>query len=114
LTIESESEMHGQSSGLPMQREFFVEVFAVKKEERDQYRSVIFPADRAMEGSLFCEKWHKDESEVVPILQRILHGAADVAEVLAQAQSVEGCLLKLKLTDSEAALLGWRPELLGG
>jgi hypothetical protein len=113
LTIESESEMHGQSSGLPMQREFFVEVFAVKKEEGDQYRSVIFPADRAMVGSLFCEKWHKNESEVVPILQQILHGTADVAEVLAQAQSVEGSLMKLKLTDSEAALLGWRPELLG-
>ena len=26
--------MHGQSSGLPMQREFFFEVFAVKQEER--------------------------------------------------------------------------------
>ena len=79
--------MNGHSSGLPKQRQFLVQVFAVKEEERDQYRSVIFPADRAMEGSLFCEKWHKDESEIVPILQRILHGAADVAEVLAQAQS---------------------------
>src|SRR5271163_2019609 len=57
--------MYGQSSGLPMQRKFLVQVFAVKKEGRDQYRSLIFPADRAMEGALFCEKWHKDESDVV-------------------------------------------------
>ena len=106
--------MHGQSSGLPMQREFFVEGFAVKEEARDQYRSVIFPVDRAMEGSLFCEKWHKDESEVVQILQRILHGASDVAEVLGQAQSIEGWLGELELTDAQAVLLGWRPELLGG
>ena len=103
--------MHGQSSGLPMQREFFVEVFAVKKEERDQYRSVIFPADRAMEGALLCEKWHMDESEVVQVLKRILPGTADVAEVLGQAQSIEGCLMELELTDSEATLLGWRSEL---
>jgi hypothetical protein len=41
-----------------------------------------------------------------------LPGNADVAEVLAQAQSIEGCLMELELTDSEATLLGWRPELL--
>jgi hypothetical protein len=105
--------MHGQSSSLPAQKKFLVQVFAVKEEERDQYRSVIFPADRAMEGSLFCEKWHINESEVVQVLQRILHGTGDVAEVLAQAQSLEGWLMELELTDSEAALLGWRPELLG-
>jgi hypothetical protein len=106
--------MQGQSSGLPMQREFFVQVFAGQEEEGDQYRSVIFPADRAIEGSLFCEKWHKDESEVVQVLQRILHATADVTEVLGQAQSIEGWMGKLWLTDSEAALLGWHSELLGG
>lgn len=101
--------MHEQSSGVPMQKMFFVQLFAVKKE----YRSVIFPADRAMEGALVCEKWHKDESEIVQVLEQILHGTENVAEVLDQAQSVEGWLGKLELTDSEAALLGWRPELLG-
>lgn len=104
--------MHGQSSDVPMRKLFYVQVFAVKT-EGEKYRSVIFPADRATEGSLVCEKWHKDESEVVEILQRISHGAADVTEVLGQAQSVEGWIGKLGLTDSEAALLGWRPELLG-
>jgi len=34
-------------------------------------------------------------------------------EVLGQAQSVEGWVGKLGLTDLEVALLGWRPELLG-
>ena len=95
-----------------MQRKFLVQVFAIKKEGSDQYRSVIFPADRAMESALFCEKWHIDESMVVQVLKRILPGTADVAEVLGQAQSIEGCLMKLELTDSEATLLGWRPELL--
>ena len=61
----------------------------------------------------FVKNGIKMNQEIVPILQRILHGAADVAGVLGQAQSIEGCLMKLKLTDSEAALLGWRPELLG-
>jgi hypothetical protein len=65
-----------------------------------------------MEGALFCEKWHVDESDVVQVLKLILPGTADVAEVLSQAQSIEGCLMKLELTDSEATLLGWRPELL--
>jgi hypothetical protein len=37
---------------------------------------------------------------------------ADVAEILGQAQSIEGCLIELELTDSKATLLGWRPELL--
>jgi hypothetical protein len=92
---------------------FIVQVFAARKEGRDHYRSVIFPADRAMEGALFCEKWHKDESEIAGVLQRVLHGTADVAEVLVQAQSIEGWLGELELTDAEAALLGWRPELLG-
>jgi hypothetical protein len=41
-----------------------------------------------------------------------LPGTADVAEVLGQAQSIESCLMELKLTDSEATLLGWSPELL--
>jgi hypothetical protein len=95
-----------------MQRKFLVQIFALKKESSDQYRSVIFPADRAMEGALFCEKWHLDESEVVPVLKQILPGTADVAQVLGQAQSIEGCLMELELTDSEATLLGWRPELL--
>ena len=104
--------MYGQSPSPPMQRGFLIQVFAVNKEGSDQYRSVIFPADRAMEGALVCEKWHIDESEVVQVLQRILHGTVDVAEVLGQAQSVEGWLGELGLTDSEAALLGWRPELL--
>jgi hypothetical protein len=106
--------MHGQSSGLPIQRQFLVQVFAGQEEERDQYRSVIFPADRAMEGALFCERWHRDESEVVQVLERVLHGTADVTEVLGQAQSIEGWVGELELTDSEAVLLGWRPELLGG
>ena len=104
--------MYGQSAALPMQKKFLVQVFAVKKEGSNQYRSVIFPADRAMEGALFCEKWHKDEFEVVQVLKRILPGTADVTEVLSQARSIEGCLLELELTDSEATLLGWRPELL--
>jgi hypothetical protein len=96
-----------------MQRKFLVQVFAVKEGERDQYRSVIFPADRAMEGAFFCEKWHRDEFEIVQVLERVLHGTAEVAEVLDQAQSI-GWLGKLELTDAEAVLLGWRPELLGG
>ena len=104
--------MHGQSSGVPMQRMFFVQVFADKNNGGDQYRSVIFPADRATEGSLVCEKWHKDESEFVQVLQRTLHGTAEVSEVLGQAQSIEGWIGRLELTDSEAALLGWRQELL--
>jgi hypothetical protein len=107
LTIESGSERTDK------QRKFFVQIFAVKNEGGDPYRSVIFPADRATEGSLVCEKWHNDESEVVGVLQRILDGTADVAEVLDQAQSIEGWMGKLELTDSEAALLGWHPELLG-
>ena len=81
--------MFGQSSGLPMQRKFLVQVFAVKKEGSDQYRSVIFPADRAMEGALFCEIHFKTSS-----------------------RAIEGCLMELELTDSEATLLGWPPELL--
>ena len=95
-----------------MHRKFLVQVFAVKKEGSDQFRSVIFPTDRAMEGALFCEKWHIDESEVVQVLKRILPSTADVAKVLGQAQFIEGCLMELELTDSEATLLGWRPELL--
>jgi hypothetical protein len=95
-----------------MQRKFLVQVFAVKKEGSDQYRSVIVPADRAMEGAFVCEKWHIDESEVVQVLKQILPGTANVPEVLSQAQSIEGCLMKLELPDSEATLLGWRPELL--
>jgi len=94
-----------------MQRTLFVQVYAVKQQGRDQHRSVIFPADRATEGALVCEKWHGDESEVVQVLQRILQGTAYVTEVLGQAQSVEGWMGKLGLTDLEAALLGWRPEL---
>src|ERR1700740_771519 len=106
--------MYGQSLDIPMQRKFLVQVFAVKKEGRYQYRSAIYPADRALEGAFFCDKCHKDESEVVQVLQRILPDTADVADVLGEAQSIEGCLMELELTDSEAALLGWRPELLGG
>ena len=104
--------MHGQFPGPPTQRMFIVQVFAAKKKERGEYRSVIFPAARALEGALFCERWHKDEAEIVQVLERILHGAADVAAVLDQAQSI-GWLGKLELTDAEAVLLGWRPELLG-
>ena len=98
--------------GLPMQKTFLVQVFAVKKAGGYRYRSAIYPADRALEGALFCEKWHKDESEIVQVLRRILPGTVDVAEVLSQAQSFEGSLMELELTDSEATLLGWRPELL--
>ena len=105
--------MHGQSSGVPMRKMFFVQVFAVKKEESYQYRSAIYPADRALEGAFFCEKWHVDESEVVQVLRRILPDTVDVADVLTQAQSIEGSLMELELTDSESVLLGWRPELWG-
>jgi len=96
-----------------MQKRFLVQVFAERKEGSDQYRSVIFPADRASEGSLICEKWHKDESEVVQVLHRILPNTVDIEEALGRAQSVEGWMMEVELTDSEAALLGWRPELLG-
>jgi len=105
--------MHGQSSGLPMQREFFFEVFAVKQEERISIEASSSPLIAQWKVLSLVKNGIKMNQEIVPILQRILHGAADVAEVLGQAQSIEGCLMKLKLTDSEAALLGWRPELLG-
>jgi hypothetical protein len=103
--------MHGQFPG-PYAEDVYRPSVCCQKKERGEYRSVIFPAARALEGALFCERWHKDEAEIVQVLERILHGAADVAAVLDQAQSI-GWLGKLELTDAEAVLLGWRPELLG-
>ena len=100
-------------SRLLMKRKFYVQVFAVEQDGSYQYRSVIFPADRPMEGALFCEKWHRGESEMVQILNSALHNIVDAKEILSRAQSIEGWMMKLELSDSEATLLGWKPELLG-
>ena len=99
--------------GLSMRRTFFAQVFAAEKDGSEQYRSVIFPADRSTEGSLVCEKWHEDSYAIAQILSRVSRNPVDVKEVLDQARSIEGWMMKLELTDSEATLLGWRPELLG-
>jgi hypothetical protein len=104
--------MDEQRSRLLMKRKFYVQVFAVEQDGSYQYRSVIFPADRPMEGSLFCEKWHGGESEMVQILNSGLHNIVDAKEVLSRAQSIEGWMMKLELTELEATLLGWKPELL--
>src|SRR5277367_4873399 len=104
--------MDEQPSRLLMKRKFFVQVFAVEQDGSYQYRSVIFPADRPMEGSLVCEKWHRGESEMVPILKSALHNIVAAKELLSRAQSIEGWMMELELTDSEATLLGWKPELL--
>ena len=105
--------MEGQPSRLLMKREFFVQVFAVEQDGSYQYRSIIFPADRAMDGALFCEQWHRGESEMLKILNNGLHNIVDPKEILSKAHSIEGWMMKLELTDSEATLLGWKPELLG-
>ena len=105
--------MEEQQSWLPMKRKFFVQVFAVEQDGNYQYRSVIFPASRPMDGSLVCEKWHRGESEMVQILNSGLRNVVDTKDVLSRAQSIEGWMMKLELTDSEATLLGWKPELLG-
>jgi hypothetical protein len=104
--------MDEQRLRLLMKRKFYVQVFAVEQDGSYQYRSVIFPADRPMEGYLFCEKWHGGESEVVKILNSGLHNIVDAKEILSRAQSIEGWMMKLELTESEAMLLGWKPELL--
>ena len=104
--------MEEQPSRLVMKRKFFVQVFAVEQDGSYQYRSVIFPADRPRDGSLFCEKWHGGESEMVQIVNSGLHNVVDAKEILSRAQSIEGWMMKLELTDSEATLLGWKPELL--
>jgi hypothetical protein len=65
-----------------------------------------------MEGSLFCEKWHRGESEMVEALNCALHNIVDAKKILSNAQSIEGWMMELGLTDSEATLLGWKPELL--
>jgi hypothetical protein len=108
--------LHAQDNrktGFLLKRNFIVQVFAVEKDGSYQYRSVIFPADRPMEGSLFCEKWHRGESEMVQALNSGLHNIVDAKEILSNAQSIEGWMMKLELTDSEATLLGWKSELLG-
>lgn len=97
----------------PVKRKFFVQVFAVEQDGSYQYRSVIFPANRPMDGSLVCEKWHGGESEMVQLLNSGLHDIVDAKEIVSMAQSIEGWMMKLELTDSEAMLLGWEPELLG-
>jgi hypothetical protein len=102
--------MEGQPSRLVMKRKFYVQVFAVEQDGSYQYRSVIFPADRPMDGSLFCEKWHGSESEMIQIVNDGLHNIVDPKEILSRAHSIEGWMLKLELTDSEATLLGWKPE----
>jgi hypothetical protein len=104
--------MDEQPSRLVMKRKFFVQVFAVEQDGSYQYRSVIFPADRPMEGSLVCEKWYRGESEMVQILNSALHNLVDAKEILRRAQSIEGWMMELELTNSEAALLDWKPELL--
>ena len=50
---------------------------------------------------------------MVQILNSALHNIFDAKEILSRAQSIEGWMMKLELTDSEATLLGWKPELLG-
>jgi hypothetical protein len=104
--------MDEQPSPLLMKRKFYVQVFAVEQDGSYQYRSVIFPADHLMEVSLFCEKWHGGESEMVQILNSGLHDIGETKEILSRAQSIEGWMMKLELADSEATLLGWKPELL--
>jgi hypothetical protein len=108
--------LHAQDNrktGLLLKRNFIVQVFAVEQDGSYQYRSVIFPADRLMESSLICEKWHSGESEMVQILNRALPNIVDAKEILSNAQSIEGWMMELELTDSEATLLGWKQELLG-
>jgi hypothetical protein len=108
--------LHAQDNrktGFLLKRNFIVQVFAVEQDGSYQYRSVIFPADRPMEGSLVCEKWHRGESEMVQVLNSGLHNIVDAKEILSRAQSIEGWMMKLELSDSEATLLGWKPELLG-
>jgi hypothetical protein len=105
--------MDEQPSLLLLKRKFFVQIFAVERDGSYQYRSVIFPADRPMEGSLVCEKWHRGESEMVQILNSALHNIVDAKEIISRAQSIEGWMMELEPTDSEATLLGWKPELLG-
>ena len=61
---------------------------------------------------MFCQKWHGGESEMVQVLNSGLHNIVDAKEILSNAQSIEGWMMKLELTDSEATLLGWKPELL--
>jgi hypothetical protein len=115
-SITSNTQLHAQDNrktGLLLKRNFIVQVFAVEKDGSYQYRSVIFPADRPMEGSLFCEKWHRGESEMVQALNSGLHNIVDAKEILSNAQSIEGWMMKLELTDSEATLLGCKSELLG-
>jgi hypothetical protein len=102
-----------EKRGYLLKRNFIVQVFAVEQDGSYQYRSVIFPGDRLMESSLICEKWHRGESEMVQILSSALHNIVDAKEILSNAQSTEGWMMELELTDSEATLLGWKPELLG-
>ena len=48
---------------------------------------------------------------MVQILNSALHNIVDAKEILSRAQSIEGWMMELELTDSEATLLGWKPEL---
>jgi glycine cleavage system H lipoate-binding protein len=50
---------------------------------------------------------------MVQVLNSGLHNIVDAKEILSRAQSIEGWMMKLELSDSEATLLGWKPELLG-
>jgi hypothetical protein len=115
-SIRSNTQLHAADNrkmGLLLKRNFIVQVFVVEKDGSYQYRSVIFPADRLSEGSLVCEKWHTTESEIVRIVNSALPNIVDAKEILGNAQSIEGWMRELELTDSEATLLGWKPELLG-
>jgi hypothetical protein len=49
---------------------------------------------------------------MVEALNCALHNIVDAKKILSNAQSIEGWMMELGLTDSEATLLGWKPELL--
>jgi hypothetical protein len=105
-------EMGGQPSRFLLKRRFFVQIFAVEQDGGYQYRSVIF-LHRPIVGSPVCEKWHGGEPEMVQILNSALHDTVDAKEILSKAQSIEGWMMEFELTDPEATLLGWKPEISG-
>jgi hypothetical protein len=107
--------MDEQSKGLIVERAYYVQLFASQRDDGSlQYRSVIFPADHPTSGSLVCEKWHEDESMTGNVLENILPSAVDRSDVLNRAQSVEGWMMKLELSEPEAVLLGWQAGLADG
>jgi len=95
-----------------VKREYYVQIFASQSNDGSyHYRSVIFPADHPTEGSLVREKWHKGESEIAKVLQGILPNAVNLKDVLTRAQSDEGWMIKLELSEPAAVLAGWQPGL---